>query len=432
MSGLAAHCVATAGNVLSSVHKANELNRGNEKRRKLQHSRDVECFTQAQFSKNGRAIITQNGGQALRSFNLPSDLFDKSEQQHLLESHIVLDSPTPIQSYAIHPDYDLQDPSTTLILSSSKDLPISLSNSTHTKLIPSNYPLINPTTEAHITASSLLWTKNGTHFIAGSANQFAIFDAEYPGSGPVATHKTAQSKHQARATGMGSTRGCKGTITTLSASHDGVLAAGTRQRNIALYQQEGSGEYITHFSLAPAPGHGAAFKGTGVTQLAWDPSGTYLLVAERQSDGISVFDMRNTYQRVAWLSGRKAMTLQKLGIDVLATAPGYEVWAGGTDGCVRAWRDPGTVEGVQEPDAEIKVHDGAVASAIWHPQGEVLATCCGTQDRSSGGFDSLDDSDDGETTTHLGDNSLKLWTLDRDAELESRRRRLAVALEDNE
>jgi WD40 repeat protein len=152
--------------------------------------------------------------------------------------------------------------------------------------------------------------------------------------------------------------GCRGYISALSSNCDGILAAGSRERNIALYAQEGSGECTTQFSLADQRDSLYTPNGNGISQLAWSPDGTYLIVAERKSNGIQVFDVRNTHQRVSWLSGRNAVAWQKLGIDIVPTVTGYEVWAGGTDGCVRMWKNPGSLEDEQMPDGAVKVHEG--------------------------------------------------------------------------
>ena len=344
-------CVGTTGNGSTETTEEDGLDQPILKRRRLRDAiTEDNWFSNAEFSGDGTTIVTQNGGQSLASFVLPSNLLDGSEEPHGLKPHATITSPTPIQSYALYPHFNLSDPSTTLCLSAAKDVPISLNNALHNDFVHAKYPLINPQTEVYIAPSSLLWIKNGTHFLTGSLHRMSIFDASYSGSGPVQTWKTAKGRSE--------TRGCKGTISALSTSVNGVLAAGTRERNIALYPYEGHGHCITHFSLGDQRDYVHIANGAGITQLAWSPDGNYLLVAERQSDGIQVFDLRNSHQRVAWLSGRKAGTLQKLGIDVVPTSTGYEVWAGGTDGCVRMWKDPGSAEGEQSPDDVLHLHEG--------------------------------------------------------------------------
>ena len=356
-------CVGTSGDRSIDIVEEYGPSQSSPKRRRLENSVPQDSwFSNAQFSSDGTTIVTQNGGQSLATFILPPDLLDGSEEQHEVQTHATTTSPTPIQSYAMYPHFTLSDPSTTLCLFAAKDVPISLNNALHNNVVHAKYPLTHPQTEEYIAPTSLLWTKNGTHFLAGSLNQISVFDASYSGSGPIKTWKTAKGRSETRLAGCIPRRGCKGTVTALSLSSNGVLAAGTRERNIALYSNEGHGDCITHFNLSDQRGDLYSANGAGITQLAWSPDGTYLLVAERQSDGIQVFDLRNSHQRVSWLSGRKADTLQKLGFDVVPTSTGYEVWAGGTDGCARMWKNPGSLEGEQEPDDILHLHDSEADS----------------------------------------------------------------------
>ena len=220
------------------------------------------------------------------------------------------------------------------------------------------YPFINATTEEYISPSSLAWTRDGSRFVAGSLNRISVFDAAVDGSGPISEHKTAAGRKEKKLYGAEGKRGCRGIVSALSMSSDGILAAGTLDRQIGLYANQGSGECVTAFSIADTFDSPISLRGVGITHLAWSSDGKYLLAAERRSDVIQVYDVRNTMQRVAWLSGRKADTMQKLGIDVVPTVSGYEAWAGGTDGCVRMWKYAGSIEGDHAPDGEFKAHNG--------------------------------------------------------------------------
>ena len=352
-------CVATTGDSFcKSIEECDLIQAGRPRRWIRGENAGSNCFRDAKFSGDGTTVITQNADHCLRTFVLPVDLLDANAQSHALSPHSKLQSPTPIQSYAIYPHFNLRDPSTTVFLSASSDLPISLNNALHSETVHAKYPLIDPATEEYHAPSSLLWTRDGAHFVAGTCNHIYVFDPSRDGSGPLLTHKTAAGKREKKLYGSEGIRGCKGTVSALSISSDGVLAAGSRERQVALYDHEGSGQCATAFSVAVPRSENGEATGTGITQIAWSPCGTYLLIAERSSDFIQVYDMRNTLGRVAWLSGRKADTPQKLGMDVLPASNGYEVWAGGTDGCVRMWRNPGSIAGDHGPDAVMKVHDG--------------------------------------------------------------------------
>lgn len=221
----------------------------------------------------------------------------------------------------------------------------------------------------------------------------------------------------------------KGIVSALAVnpSGDGILAAGTYTRHVGLYNSNGSGESLGTFSIAKTEAN-REIGGRGITQLCWSPCGRYLYIAERKSDGILVYDVRVTGQMLGHLRGRKALTNQRMKIDVVAAGPdgSHEVWAGGTDGFMRVWKSPEYSTGGQDPDAEFKVHDGkktpgsfadsiltildAVTSAMFHPMANVVATSSGQRH-----YD-LDDSSDEENgdasnNVHKVDNSLKLWTM---------------------
>jgi WD40 repeat protein len=366
---------------------------------------DADCkyknnfFKEAQFSPDGTTIVTHNNDGCLRTFVLPQDLLDESKHPHRLAPYSVLQSPTNVQSYALYPGFSLQDLSTTLVLSAPVDQPLRLTNAMDPSFTHATYPYIHTKTEAFISPNSLAFHPDGSHFVAGSHGAIAIFDSARTGEGPIAKHITKPKDPIMAATSMrdGSL------IMSLDISSDGLLAAGSSNRTVGIFSSSGHGSCQTAFSVATTRGDpdASTYNGTGITSLAWTPDGNYLLVGERQSDGIHVYDVRNQLKRVSWLAGRKALTTQRLGFSTVPTQSGLEVWAGGVDGVVRMWQNPGQLEGVQQPNAELpRMHDDSVTSAVWHPGGAVMATCSGQRR-----FDDEDDS------TADRDSSLKVWTV---------------------
>lgn len=344
-------CLATTGDrYCREIVKCNTAWRPGDRGR----GHSSQLFRDAQFSGDGTTIVAHNEDQHLRTFVLPPQLLDGTPEPHHLEAYSTFASPTNIQSYTIHPGFDLQDPSTTLVLSASADQPLRLSNALHFESTHARYPLVKQTTEQFLKASSLAFTADGRHFIAGSSGMISVFDTLADGCEPVVQQRTHVRLNIASSTGMRSA----GIVSALSLSTDNLLAAGTTEREVALYDHEGRGGCTTTFTVGQKSGEGDKLSGHGITKLAWSPSGIYLLVAERQSDVIQIYDVRNTFQRVAWLTGRKAQTPQRLGFDVVPTAAGYEVWAGGVDGCVRMWVNPGSSAGEQVLDGALHVHDG--------------------------------------------------------------------------
>lgn len=251
--------------------------------------------------------------------------------------------------------------------------------------------------------------------------------------------------------------GMKGIVSALGMSPDGILAAGTFSRWIGLYDGYGRGGTRGIFETTESDGVGRGNRdGAGITQLNWSDCGNYLCVAERESNGIGVWDIRGSGRRLAWLQGRAARTNQRLGVEVM----GGEVWAGGIDGIIRIWEGLGQREGDLDPAWQFHAHDGiffsfslcvrvvfvadhvcsdAVCATVLHPSGTVLATCSGQrhilqQDLDSQSESESDDDDKISISTSLGspssqsssksscststsasiptfDNRLKIWAL---------------------
>lgn len=297
--------------------------------------------------------------EAHRKSTRPPDLLEKQSPQHLTP-YSELPSTEPTYATAIYPFFSLQDPSTTLFLSSVRDHPIRLASA----LVPTSvatYSLVNPTTEAFITPHSLIYPSalGGTHFLTGSDSLICLFDVSRPGNDGLVTWMPTIPSKRKQAVGGGV--GMKGIISAMAVSPtgDGVLAAGTFSRQIGLYDSNGSGQSLGTFSVAKTEAN-RHIGGRGVTQLLWSPCGRYLYIAERNSDGVLIYDIRATGQLLGWLEGRKALTNQRMKIDIAPTAGGesHEIWAGGTDGRMRRWKDPALTAGPQSPFADWKVHDG--------------------------------------------------------------------------
>lgn len=284
-------------------------------------------------------------------------------------------SPTSIHSYAdsIHsfaayPYFRLEEPSSALVVTSVKDHPIKLTNILSPQpVVQATYPLINTLTEAYVSPHSMEFTPDGTRLVAGADSFIAVFDLSRDGHPPVTTRRTFSSvQNQVH----GGSVGMKGIISTMSINPDGggVLATGTFSRNVALYASEGAGDCIAMFSVSDQASFGTGgqhaaddasddLSGRGISQVIWSPCGRYLLVAERDSDGTLVYDIRVAGKKLAWLRGRNATTLQRLFADVKPLNDGWGVWAGGIDGKVRHWKDPYKAEGEIWPEKAWSAHE---------------------------------------------------------------------------
>lgn len=208
-----------------------------------------------------------------------------------------------------------------------------------------------------------------------------------------------------------------GIVSAMALSCDGTLAAGTFSRGVGLYDSQGMGDAIGTWSLM-----GDGEDGSGVTSLHWSMCGRYLVVAERGSDGLGVWDIRGTGRRLAWLVGRKARTMQRLGVALGSNLieDGGNVYAGGTDGYVRLWKGIGVREGTIDSDWQWMAHDDVISGLGVHACGSVVATCSGSRrdvitdqhdlEEDSGGDSGFDDQS--KEDKKAKDNSIRVWSLE--------------------
>ncbi|KAI6826741.1 hypothetical protein KC364_g1387 [Hortaea werneckii] len=366
-SGPAKHIATTGEFFCNTVRVCDEAWRGARRSHGRDHGIESNFFREAQFSADGTSIVAQSEDHCLRTFVLPTDLLDEDKQPHTLQAFSTGPAAGNIHAFAMHPGFDLSNPSTTFVLSAVGDQPITMTNALDYSTVHASYPSVNPTTELYMPSNSLAFTRDGA--ISSLARKLY-------GSASMS---------------------CKGRISALAISGDGILAAGSTEREIALYDHEGHGECLTAFSVA--------------RQLDGE-----------QVSGTGVFDVRNTLQRVSTLTGREANTTQKLGIDVVPTVDGSQVWAGGTDGVVRMWENPGLAAGDQKPQREMNLRKDPISSAIWHPRGWVFATSSGHRSPSSNLWfedssseddesDSASDSSSSVVGPAVPDNKLDVWVM---------------------
>lgn len=315
-----------------------------------------------QTTISGRSSCTHIGLlhplQLTRFCCRPPDLLEEGHNPPALTAYSTLPAAEPVNALVIYPGFDLRDPSVTLLLSSHRDHPIRL-NSALTPQLVASYPLVNPTTEAFISPHSLLFTADGTRFLAGSESLLSIYDLSRPGEGPIGSFRTGRKK---RSNFTDSGMSMTGILSALAIEEQsGILAVGTFSRYIGLYDSRGQGTCVGVFCVKGTEAD-VQIGGSGVTQVMWSPCGRYLHIVERKSEGAMIYDIRKTGQLLSWLEGRKAMTNQRMGVHVASTlgTGNQEVWAGGTDGRVRAWWNPHQGEGAQRVSFEWHGHNGTM------------------------------------------------------------------------
>lgn len=372
----------------------------------------TSCIQEAQLSPDGSCIFTSTYARSFTVYPIPPSILSAPHPQPLTP-YATFTSPDPNWSFACTPLFDIADPSTTHVLLSRRDRYITLHNALWdiNAAHPTNgdapidisaplasYKLISPLTEAVTAPLSLTYTHAGTHFFAGLTNTIALFDLEYQDNPTLRIPTIPSARSKLKGGGVG----FKGVVSALSLSPSttfsraGMLAAGARTRHVGLYDAGSAGE-ITTFSL-PGTVDGRnvrdesvrAVMGRGVSCVRWSPCAKYLYVAERRSDVLFIYDVRKFSLALGYCGGRQAQTNQKLGFDVWnagaspydVEAVSHEVWAGGTDGCIRVWRDPHMKEGGVEADEIAKVGEGdmPVVGTMVHASGSLAVAACGRLD----------------------------------------------------
>ncbi|KAI9888981.1 MAG: hypothetical protein M1814_006098 [Vezdaea aestivalis] len=369
-------------------------------------------FSSLHWSPDGTTLLTVSADSRVRAFIVPPDLLSPRSDPLLLSPYTVYAPPSAPHAFAFLPTYTLSHPPSTLYLLSNPSVPISLRSTLSSNLITS-YPLVHTQTEAHLPAHALCFLSESS-FLAASPNRLTVFS--------LTTRDPVRTLLTPKPDGGGPTR-IKGQIAALAPAYQTQLvAAGTLTRQIGLYDFKAESlRANTAFALPKAGSEvgGVKVAGRGVSSLAWAGDGDrYLVVAERESDTLFLYDVRVSGKLLNVVTGRRAMGNQRLTVEVR----GGRVWAGGRDGMVRVWEKPwekGEIEGGISTDWTFKVSSQAVAGVSVHPYANVVATASGERNLAerlargwadNGGIKSKSNLDSKDEEEEF-DNKLSIWTF---------------------
>ncbi|KAJ3579635.1 hypothetical protein NPX13_g927 [Xylaria arbuscula] len=464
--------VASTGDITTTNHTTSPESKGDHTRTSRSRDTVVSYFENVQWAADGTTLLTYSSTNLVSGYIVPENLLTANTQLALEpQGGIQLPEPSNVLSGA--PYFSLAAPWTQQLLVSARDHPIQLfclppspsspSSSTtsphlHSHSPISSFPFTKARSETFLSATSLLWPRPGTHFIAGSRSLLARFDITRTGEEPVTRIRTIPSeRHLSKGGGVG----MRGDISALGqqsideGNGASLVAAGTWTRWVGLYDFAQAGECVATWGIAAAV-QGTAMTetlngnedsrgigGDGITQTTWSPCGRYLIICERKSRGALIYDVRVTGKLLGYLTGRDALGNQRIACDVFPGTDdngGFEVWSGTSDGTVKVWQGVGSLEGPHAHAWGWAAHRSAISNACLHSYGTVVATCAGswefpdedhdsachsssTHETSFNNDDCEGDSDTSESdaesdTGHMSwmhrrnkESSLKLWSI---------------------
>ncbi|CAK7231376.1 hypothetical protein SEUCBS140593_007904 [Sporothrix eucalyptigena] len=418
------------------------------------------AFKTIEWSTDGTTVIASTASKSIVTYVLPADLLSPREEDgnedgddgdsdykpyhRSLTCHGRLRFGIAPTALAPAPYFSLAEPWSQTVLVGFRDRPIQLyplfppedDNDDDDNPIPptplASYSLIKQETEAYLPPMALLWPQPGTHFVVGTKSLLALFDSSRTSNDPPLLRIPTVTY-----TGGGFALGLKGMVSALAGGSDKssqLTASGTWTRGIGLYDLTRSGGVCTaHWKVADDAEH---TKGDGVVQVVWSPCGRYLVVNERKSKGMLVYDVRGSGRLLCTLAGRSARSTQPIRCATYAsaTSSGFELWSGTDSGSVVVYENVGSREGVVEPTWQWQAHgQTAVGGTAMHSSGSVVATCSSSlpvvdQDdedvsESDDDSDSSDDSDGKSSSDSsvassrsrsgmkVSDPSINIWSL---------------------
>ncbi|KAL1888110.1 hypothetical protein Sste5346_009797 [Sporothrix stenoceras] len=418
------------------------------------------AYKKIEWSADGTTVITSSASKTILSYVLPNDLLDPRKDDdnshRTLTCHGRLRFGITPSAFAPAPYFSLAEPWSQTVLVGFRDRPIQLyplfpgdkdedddDSDLYTKPTTplASYSLIKHETEAYLPPMSLLWTAPGNHLVVGTKSLLALFDASRTSNDPPLLKVPTFSQ-----TGGGFSLGLRGTVSALAAgagASQNLTAAGTWTRGVGLYDLTRAGACTANWKVSS---DSAEAGGDGIVQTLWSPCGRYLVVNERKSRGLLVYDVRGAGKLLCTLIGRSAHASQPIRATVYesatGTTPGFELWSGTDSGAVVMYEGIGSREGLIDPTWQWQAHGQAmVGGTAMHASGSVLATCAssppipddgeGSESESnsddssdSDSEDNDDSSDDSEAPSTssgssrlarsgatVSDPSIKIWSL---------------------
>ncbi|KAM0788492.1 hypothetical protein ACM66B_001624 [Microbotryomycetes sp. NB124-2] len=284
-----------------------------------------------------------------------------------------------------------------------KDHPVQLLDGSDCR-VRASYP-IEDHQERFVAPHAMTFSDDGSLLYCGFENAIEVFQVGQPGAAGQRIH-TSPSR--------ASRQGQKGIISSLAFRPDnsGLLAAGSLSGTVGLYDTTRDNTLI---KLIKVP------RGKGVTMVHFHPKAHLLFVASRQSEGITVIDLRNFLKPLIQLKRRAPRTNQKFDFDV--DPSGIWLVTGDKSGqlnCFSAEYDPAN----SSPLQQFRLSREPLGAATFVPGSSLLVTCSGTRhfQRDDNEFESSEEESASEsdasgaeaarrTEVDANEGSLQLWEL---------------------
>lgn len=348
----------------------------------LIYEEEFAAFTKGvKFCSDGQtfAVCTDDKQIHLRRTD---DLLDREKipEKISVEAVATISEPQPIHEFAWNPQHE----HCTLVTTCNTQ-PIHLYCGRSGKFLRS-YVARNHLDE-HISAYSVIFSRDGGHILGGFKKFVRIFDVECPG---VWTEVATWKQYQA------------GIVSALDTVGDHLLAVGTYCNTVALYDLRDKGTMINE----PEEGHEG-----GVTQVRFSYDGTLLYSGARKDNFIICRDLRN-FKEILHRFPRKCTTNQRVHFDL----PYEEDYlaTGNTDGTCFIWNrrelemfgeDKCRPNLIFAPHSDVRLTKSSATNGLsFHKWAPVIATSSGGR-----GTTFWDDENEQLVWENPYENCVKLW-----------------------
>ncbi|KAF2460992.1 hypothetical protein BDY21DRAFT_376786, partial [Lineolata rhizophorae] len=252
-------------------------------------------FISLQWTSSGAFLLSANADNILRTFAFPTDNLMSKSCGFLrpMAAH-----PFPQNMYAIAACSWTEDHATAVV--SVADIPLQLIDfypDGSTKIVGS-FVMWRLPGEDLLKAYSLAWDSDRNYLIAGLKSCVAIADPADPQAKP--TYIRTCPMRKARGYSPSVVHGLVHALSSCPTERN-VFAIGTTGRGLALADRR-QRDLATAVKVVDDPLNWG-ITGNGITSINWDSHGQYLLVSERHSDGIQLWDLRYQGRCLAYLQG---------------------------------------------------------------------------------------------------------------------------------